>query len=39
MAAQTYQLVMRSGPTPGRVYELTQPKATIGPRPNQRDCH
>jgi len=33
MAAQTYQLVMRSGPTPGRVYELTQPKATIGRDP------
>jgi hypothetical protein len=30
MAAQNYQLVMRSGPMPGRVFELTQAEITIG---------
>ncbi|MBN2549095.1 MAG: FHA domain-containing protein [Anaerolineales bacterium] len=30
MASQTYQLVMRSGPTPGKVFELKQNDLTIG---------
>lgn len=30
MASQTYQLVMRSGPTPGKVFELKQDDMTIG---------
>jgi predicted component of type VI protein secretion system len=30
MASQTYQLVMRSGPTPGKVFELTLKEMTIG---------
>lgn len=30
MAAQTYQLVMRSGPNPGQTFELSQNELTIG---------
>jgi hypothetical protein len=30
MAAQSYQLVMRSGPNPGQTFELTQNEITIG---------
>ena len=30
MASQTYQLLMRSGPTPGKIFELNQPELTIG---------
>ncbi len=30
MAAQTYQLVMRSGPNPGQTFELSQNEITIG---------
>jgi len=30
MAAQTYQLVMRSGPNPGQTFELDQNEITIG---------
>ena len=30
MASQTYQLVMRSGPTPGKVFELSLNEMTIG---------
>lgn len=30
MAAQSFQLVMRSGPTPGKVFELTQGEIVIG---------
>ncbi len=30
MASQTFQLVMRTGPNPGKVYELSQDEITIG---------
>lgn len=30
MSAQTFQLVMQKGPTPGRIYELAQDEITIG---------
>lgn len=30
MAPQTYQLVMRSGPNPGKIFELSQNQMTIG---------
>lgn len=30
MASQTFQLVMRAGPHPGKVYELTQGELTLG---------
>jgi hypothetical protein len=30
MASQTYQLIMRTGPTPGRVFELTKSEIYIG---------
>lgn len=30
MASQTYQLLMRSGPTPGKIFELNQNDITIG---------
>jgi len=30
MASQTYQLLMRSGPTPGKIFELNQNEMTIG---------
>jgi hypothetical protein len=31
MDSQSYQLVMRSGPTPGKTFELTGKDLTIGP--------
>lgn len=30
MPAQAFQLIMRSGPTPGKVFELNKPELTIG---------
>jgi predicted component of type VI protein secretion system len=30
MASQTFQLVMHSGPTPGKIFELVQDEVTIG---------
>lgn len=30
MASQTYQLIMRTGPNPGKVFELSQDEITIG---------
>ena len=30
MASQTYQLLMRSGPTPGKIFELSQAELTVG---------